>query len=341
MGIPITIVSGFLGSGKTTLINQALETAEIPKEEIFIIENEFGETGMDHELLLHTKEQVLQLNNGCMCCSLRGDLIAALTDIETLTQKWGLPLSQIIIETTGIADPQPIIQTILTTPTLKNRFYIDSLLTVVDINNVFNYQNEPVSMKQMMLADRLFLSVKDEGQELDVPKVLKQVGLINPLADQLFFSHTSPIEAKSFFKLNKFQSPFTIGETDVGHLELTINEEQETEHVHSREHHAMHAHNSHGFEAISLTTEVYLREELLLRWLDWLTDTHQERLYRFKGIIGIQGHELMIAMQGVNQQVTFSLTPLPCTTTKIILIGKQLDKTAIQKSFDHLCNAYD
>ncbi len=93
LGIPVTIVSGFLGSGKTTLINQVLAASNVPKEEIIIIENEFGETGIDHELLLHTKEQVLQLNNGCMCCSLRGDLINTLESIEDVTREWRITVS--------------------------------------------------------------------------------------------------------------------------------------------------------------------------------------------------------------------------------------------------------
>ena len=129
MGIPITIVSGFLGAGKTTLINHALAQSPFPKEEIIIIENEFGQTGVDHALLLQTTERIIQLNNGCMCCSLRGDLLASLSAILEVYQEEQQPIAQVILETTGIADPQPIIQTILTTPHIKNHFYIDSLLT--------------------------------------------------------------------------------------------------------------------------------------------------------------------------------------------------------------------
>ena len=132
MGIPITIVSGFLGAGKTTLINHALAQSPFSKEEIIIIENEFGQTGVDHALLLQTTERIIQLNNGCMCCSLRGDLLASLSAILEVYQEEQQPIAQVILETTGIADPQPIIQTILTTPHIKNHFYIDSLLTVVD-----------------------------------------------------------------------------------------------------------------------------------------------------------------------------------------------------------------
>lgn len=156
MGIPITIVSGFLGAGKTTLINHALAQSPFPKEEIIIIENEFGQTGVDHALLLQTTERIIQLNNGCMCCSLRGDLLASLSAILEVYQEEQQPIAQVILETTGIADPQPIIQTILTTPHIKNHFYIDSLLTVVDGHHWQQQLQETEAIKQLALADRLF-----------------------------------------------------------------------------------------------------------------------------------------------------------------------------------------
>ncbi|MGY6462713.1 GTP-binding protein, partial [Corynebacterium sp. UMB8791] len=106
-------------------INHALAQSPFPKVEIIIIENEFGQTGVDHALLLQTTERIIQLNNGCMCCSLRGDLLASLSAILEVYQEEQQTVAQVILETTGIADPQPIIQTILTTPHIKNHFYID------------------------------------------------------------------------------------------------------------------------------------------------------------------------------------------------------------------------
>lgn len=120
MSIPITVVSGFLGAGKTTLINHVLAGTKLAPEEIIIIENEFGEVGVDHELLLQSQERIFQMNNGCICCSLRTDLINALEAISELLVDQGYPIQQVIIETSGIADPQPILQTILTTPNIRN-----------------------------------------------------------------------------------------------------------------------------------------------------------------------------------------------------------------------------
>lgn len=173
MGIPITIVSGFLGAGKTTLINHALAQSPFPKEEIIIIENEFGQTGVDHALLLQTTERIIQLNNGCMCCSLRGDLLASLSAILEVYQEEQQPIAQVILETTGIADPQPIIQTILTTPHIKNHFYIDSLLTVVDGHHWQQQLQEAEAIKQLALADRLFFLSRNQQTSLSYQRSKK------------------------------------------------------------------------------------------------------------------------------------------------------------------------
>lgn len=173
MGIPITIVSGFLGAGKTTLINHALAQSPFPKEEIIIIENEFGQTGVDHALLLQTTERIIQLNNGCMCCSLRGDLLASLSAILEVYQEEQQTVAQVILETTGIADPQPIIQTILTTPHIKNHFYIDSLLTVVDGHHWQQQLQEAEAIKQLALADRLFFLSRNQQTALSYQRSKK------------------------------------------------------------------------------------------------------------------------------------------------------------------------
>lgn len=337
LGIPVTIVSGFLGSGKTTLINQVLAASNVPKEEIIIIENEFGETGIDHELLLHTKEQVLQLNNGCMCCSLRGDLINTLESIEDVTREWRITVSQIIIETTGIADPQPIIQTLLTAPTLHNRYYIDSILTVVDTHHIMDYLKEPLIMKQIAIADRMFLSVKEEADKERLPEIGRLLYSINPLADQLEFYKDQAVMATEFFNLNKFQAPVLIEEEHTEHAEEHHHDDHGHEH-HEHEHHHDHD-DTHGFQSLLLETDKVLNKALLVRWLDWLVFSNQERLYRFKGMVTLKDQELAMALQGVNQQINFQLTTLPAGMTKIVLIGKELNVGKIERTFERLCTA--
>lgn len=199
MGIPITIVSGFLGAGKTTLINHALAQSPFPKEEIIIIENEFGQTGVDHALLLQTTERIIQLNNGCMCCSLRGDLLASLSAILEVYQEEQQTVAQVILETTGIADPQPIIQTILTTPHIKNHFYIDSLLTVVDGHHWQQQLQETEAIKQLALADRLFFLSRNQQTSLSYQRSKKPFVPLILLLIFYPFKPTSPFWLVTFF----------------------------------------------------------------------------------------------------------------------------------------------
>lgn len=124
MSIPVTVISGFLGAGKTTLINQVLKGSDLKPNEVVIIENEFGEKGIDHELLIHSKENIFQMNGGCICCSLRTDLMSALTSILDVFVGNEHPIKQVIIETSGVSDPQPIIQTLVSAPKISSHFYL-------------------------------------------------------------------------------------------------------------------------------------------------------------------------------------------------------------------------
>lgn len=249
MGIPVTIVSGFLGSGKTTLINQALQVSPYPKEEIVIIENEFGEVGIDHELLVHSEERVLQLNNGCMCCSLRSDLLAILASLLEVVEERQQLISQIIIETTGIADPQPIVQTLLAAPRLRGNVYIDSLLTVCDSENFELIEREPQALKQLVMADRIFVS---EKQNTNLPKqeiYQRKIKNINPLADIRTFTQNDLIQKEDFFNLEKFNQPL-----------ILENDSSKNSHEGEHHHHHHHHHQEHDFQSILLTSDQELNK---------------------------------------------------------------------------------
>ena len=227
-----------------------------------------------------------------MCCSLRGDLLASLSAILEVYQEEQQPIAQVILETTGIADPQPIIQTILTTPHIKNHFYIDSLLTVVDGHHWQQQLQEAEAIKQLALADRLFFLSRNQQTALSYQRSKKP---FVPLILLLIFY---PFKPTSLFWLVTFQlNKFT--------ATLTEHEMTHSPHEHAHEHH------HHTFHSLTLTASSAINEPLFTRWLDWLMYTHQEKLYRFKGILALQEHDLAIAMQGVNQQVAFQMTNQP------------------------------
>lgn len=322
MGIPVTIVSGFLGAGKTTLINQALQVSPYPREEIIIIENEFGEVGIDHKLLVHSEERVLQLNNGCMCCSLRSDLLAILISLLETIEEHQQPISQIIIETTGIADPQPIIQTLLTAPQLRGRVYIDSLLTVIDSDSFELIEREPQALKQLVMADRIFVSRKQNLNLSALKKLQREIKSINPLSDIRMFTHSETIQKKDFYNLEKFNHPLVF-------------ESDSSENHYNGKHYHQH-HQEHEFKSILLTSDQDIKKDFLFQWIDRLILTNQGSLYRFKGLIALQDQDFIVAIQGVNEQVNFQYTTRQKDQTTIILIGKTLDEERIKQSFDKL-----
>ena len=322
MGIPITVVSGFLGAGKTTLINHVLAGTKLAPEEIIIIENEFGEVGVDHELLLQSQERIFQMNNGCICCSLRTDLINALEAISELLVDQDYPIQQVIIETSGIADPQPILQTILTTPNIRSKYYLDSVITVVDSEHFESNLQHPESLKQLAVADRIFISEKSEECKEAVSAIMEQVSAINPLADFRFFSKDREEEliAAQVLAIDKF------------HRDMEVSEDRDEEHHHHHHHHdALH----HSYEAIHLKGDSAVSEELLRSWLEWLMLTNQGNIFRIKGFIPIAGQKFLTAVQGVNESIGFYLTDRDAEEkgSELVLIGRDLNPLMIRAAF--------
>ena len=312
MGIPITVISGFLGSGKTTLINQVIKGSEFSPEEIVIIENEFGEAGVDHELLFHSKENIVQMNGGCICCSLRSDLLNALTAILDVFVKQGYPIKQVIIETSGVSDPQPIIQTIVATPSLQSYFYLDSVIGLIDGEHVQENLSHHEAMKQLVMADRLLISEKTEQVANQITDIKQKMNTINPLADVYTFSLKDSPEKLSRLVLGNHLFSRSIEEV-------------------AQDHH----HHHHEFESMILEAPGDIKESLLHNWLSWLMMNHQESIYRMKGFVNVKGQDLQTEIQGVNQLLNFNPTNrlIEEHENKLIIIGKNIDKEAIQTGF--------
>lgn len=338
-GIPITLVSGFLGAGKTTLINEILKKTSIPADEIAIIVNEFGEVGIDHQLLIQSEEKIYQLNNGCICCTLRSDLAEALMAVGQFFEDQNKPLRHVIIETTGIADPAPIIQTISLSPVLSQAFQFDAVITLVDCLN-FDYildQNQEV-LQQISYADRFILSKTEDLEPDQVQAIISQLSEINPLADYKYFILEDGFDPVDFFDLglfNRIVEPMDVEVCEVcGHTHADHHH-----HDHDHDHHHLDHHHDHGgFMSLVLTSQVDLDEPLFLQWLDWLLMTFNGKLYRYKGLLNLKDRDLMIAIQGVNVAYRFDMTPYEQGDhpTQIVLIGKELDEDLIRLSFDEL-----
>src|SRR5881628_2621787 len=179
--VPVTILTGFLGSGKTTLLNRILK--EEHGQRIAVIENEFGESGVDGEILERTEEQIVEMNNGCICCTVRGDLIRILGDLKEKRDQGKLKFDRVVIETTGMADPGPVAQTFFTDEEIGNYYLLDSILTVVDAKHASKQLDEfHEAQEQVGFADRLLLSKTDLTNEEDTKKLVERLKRMNPRA---------------------------------------------------------------------------------------------------------------------------------------------------------------
>jgi G3E family GTPase len=182
--IPVTILTGFLGAGKTTLLNRIL--TEQHGERIAVIENEFGQEGIDNEILVQNKEeQIVEMNNGCICCTVRGDLVRILSDLAERKAAGKLKFDRVIIETTGMANPAPVAQTFFMDEAVHGKYLLDAIVTVVDAKHAAQQLDQhEEAQAQVGFADRLLLSKTDLATEIEVTELGKRLTRINPRATQ-------------------------------------------------------------------------------------------------------------------------------------------------------------
>src|SRR4030088_900059 len=179
--VPVTILTGFLGAGKTTLLNRILK--EDHGRRIAVIENEFGEVGGDSEIIEKSDEQIVEMNNGCICCTVRGDLIRILGTLKEKRDKGALKFDRVVIETTGMADPGPVAQTFFTDEEIGNYYLLDSILTVVDAKHAPQQLDEfHEAQEQVGFADRILLSKTDLFSENEIENLSKRLKKMNPRA---------------------------------------------------------------------------------------------------------------------------------------------------------------
>lgn len=331
MLVPITVVTGFLGSGKTTVINNVIKQVDNSDEKISIIVNEFGEVGVDHDLLQTSSEKIIQLNNGCVCCNLREDLVSCLREI--MKHPSAQVLEAIVIETTGVADPLPIIRAIQTSPYLRPIVRLDSVISVVDgVNVMKNSEEVPEVRQQLAYADRFILTKSEQLETAKKQELLDHLSKVNPLADVRYFSKDKSFLTSDFFNLELFDA--------VKEIEGLVSEGHINNHTNFCSCHSCNEHGQNEFESVVLTTPNYIPENKLVRWLDEVVLYFEGALYRYKGLIRIEDRELMGALQGVVTHYELNLTSQLAedSLTKLVFIGKSLDKKYLEDSFKKVTN---
>ena len=371
--IPVTIVSGFLGAGKTTLINKVLK--EKHGEHIAVVINEFGEIGVDHQFVLDVEEEIYQMDNGCLCCTLRTDIADMLKSILMVKEQNGIKVDRVLFETTGLADPAPIAQTFINVPFLNEHFILDAVLTVVDSKNFLyqtTHQTEPA--KQVGFADKIFMSKHSLVDDTIYAKVINEVRSINPFAEiQDLDAH--PVEMKDMFGLELFYASekkilemqenseeeyceacghtHAHGEHDHhhhhdeehceecghSHAHGEHDEEHHHDHDYDHHHHGHHHHKHHhhsGINSFVIETEKPLVLAHINEWLNELVYIYGPELYRYKGILSVEGLDYQIIFQGV--QMSFDISrgrDWNDTDRKstLVFIGKNLPEDTLRESF--------
>lgn len=324
--IPVTILTGFLGAGKTTLLNQLMQSKG--DEKVIIIVNEFGDTSIDHELVLVDEdERIFQMNNGCMCCILREDLAEMFLDILTIVKESGIAIHRVIIETSGLAEPSPIAQTIVRTPLLNEHFMIDSILTLVDAKNAeYQLDHYPEATEQVAFADRLLLTKTEAVPKQELHALKQKLAKINPFIDQEYVHGN--LQFADLIGLQLFDHGLDNEdiEADIDHM---IDNHEHHHHDHeSHEHHHVHT----PVNSFVIRLEEALPEKQVILWIRQLIQLYGMDLMRYKGLLNIEGYDQPVVLQGVN--MAFRLEEGECwqekPITKIVLIGKELPEAEIK-----------
>ncbi|XP_010677473.2 uncharacterized protein LOC104893094 isoform X1 [Beta vulgaris subsp. vulgaris] len=341
--VPATIITGFLGSGKTTLLNYIL-TSQHGKR-IAVIENEFGEVDIDGSLVAShasSNEDIVMVNNGCLCCTVRGDLVKMLLE---LVEKRRDKFDHIIIETTGLAKPGPVIETFCSDEMVSHHVKLDGVVTLVDSKHAMKHLNEVKprfvvneSVEQVAYADRIIINKTDLVTEADLEVLTKRISHINGMAQIK--------QAK--YGVVDIDFVLGVGGYDLDRVESAVrsNDSQcaSHEHAHDHEHHEGHHHDhdhnhvhDSAVSSVSIVSEGTIDLDELDDWLERLIEEKGEDLYRYKGVLAVDGSDERYVLQGVHTMLDGcpgkTWAPDEKRISKLVFIGRDLDETKLRKGF--------
>jgi G3E family GTPase len=337
--IPATILTGFLGSGKTTLLKRVLSEAHGQK--IAVIENEFGEENIDNEILsVNTEEQIIQMSNGCICCTIREDLRSALATLAEKRRKGELQFDRVVIETTGLADPGPVAQTFFMDDEIAESYLLDSVLTLVDAKHAAGQlDTRQEARRQVGFADQLFLSKTELVAEAEVEALVHRLKRMNPRAPQRKV-HFGEVPLSQVFDLKGFNlnakldiDPVFLKDGGHDHHHDHHDHGEHCDHPSHQPGHAHHHAHDDDVKSFVFRSERAFDPAKLEDFLGAIVQVYGPKMLRYKGVLFMKGSDRKVVFQGVHQLMGSDLGPkwVPGEKkqSKLVFIGIELPREVL------------